>query len=756
VEDNNDAENLIRPSRNGRSELLLLALVFLMLSVVFTRNVALFIADGTPCGGGDSAMFAWNFWWVAEQIKHGDLFFNCDWAMIPFGIRTIYHTTIPLHCAALAPITWLWGPIVSSNLSLILSFALGALGMAVLVRFLTGSHLAGLCAGIAFAFSTTHWYHAIGHYNLTATELLPFCLYFLLKWTKNHRQFDLVMAAALLALNLYNDYTTTIILGLCAAPIFVLGLVRTARSRGKKKSLLALSLAAVVFCVIASPVIYYASEFSSLFDADWGRDTGLAVRSSADAFSYFVPDSLVWFASERLKQGWPSRITGGGLDRPQFFGVFALLLLCLGAFSLRKKDKGLLVCLLVGLLVCLAISLGPKPKAFGVQFIPAALSPFTLLTSLPLLADLRIPGRFGLGVALAGAILVGFGAARLFSKQRSKEATAILTVLVAGLLFAERVHVPITTNRTRLPSVYNAIGTLSPKPRGILITPFQVWSGQGMVGTFPFVDPSIMLLYQTVHKTPMANGYASRIPREITSYYRQAPLLSSLMALQTGRGIDLDRILSERDYVEQITSLLGLTHIVCDYRANYWAGGYPMKRYIEDVLGAKMVYQDRTGRIYRLPLTDKPARRLVITPDEPSARLYLMEGWQNPITYSGRKRIIFDPCRRRAGSSRAPRLRVIFRNCTSSNELHYVCQFTPVFPARFKMTHFRIDLDGNAIPNDQISEDDRTLVRGALDSELLPGLHYLTLAPNHDVEEDSQPDSLSDQAMFIESIELRW
>ena len=78
-----------------------------MLSVVFTRNVALFIADGTPCGGGDSVMFAWNFWWVAEQIKHGDLFFKCDWAMIPFGIRAIYHTTIPLHCVALAPITWL-------------------------------------------------------------------------------------------------------------------------------------------------------------------------------------------------------------------------------------------------------------------------------------------------------------------------------------------------------------------------------------------------------------------------------------------------------------------------------------------------------------------------------------------------------------------------------------------------------------------------------------------------------------------------
>ena len=144
-------------------------------------------------------MFAWNFWWVAEQLSEGKLFFSCDYAMLPFGIRTVYHTAIPLHCVVLAPVTWLLGPLVASNLHLILSFALGALGMALLVRFLTGSHLAGLCGGIVFAFSTTHWYHAIGHYNLTATELLPFCLFFLLKWMQKHRAADLAAASGLLA-----------------------------------------------------------------------------------------------------------------------------------------------------------------------------------------------------------------------------------------------------------------------------------------------------------------------------------------------------------------------------------------------------------------------------------------------------------------------------------------------------------------------------------------------------------------------------
>jgi len=170
----NGADNLRPAGGQRRSHLVLLALVFLLLSVVFTRDVILFIAESTPCGAGDSVMFAWNFWWVAEQLSEGELFFKCDYTMLPFGVRTVYHTAIPLHCLVLAPITWLWGPIVSSNLHLILSFALGGFGMALLVRFLTGSHLAGLCGGIVFAFSTTHWYHAVGHYNLTATELLPF------------------------------------------------------------------------------------------------------------------------------------------------------------------------------------------------------------------------------------------------------------------------------------------------------------------------------------------------------------------------------------------------------------------------------------------------------------------------------------------------------------------------------------------------------------------------------------------------------
>ncbi|MBN1593020.1 MAG: hypothetical protein JW941_07230 [Candidatus Coatesbacteria bacterium] len=743
-------------TKNGRAKILILVAIFLLLSIVFTRDVILFIADSAPCGAGDSMMFAWNFWWIAEQLKEGKLFFKCDYAMLPFGIRTVYHTALPLHCVLLAPVTWLLGPLVSSNLHLILSFAIGGLGMALLIRFLTCSYLAGLCGGIVYAFSTFHWYHAIGHYNQTATELLPFCILFLLKWGRDSRVRDLAIASGLLGLNLYNDYTTTIVLGICAAPLFGLGVFRAVRERELKKTILALTASMLLFAVIASPVFYHAREFSSLFDDNWRVEPGLAVRNSPDALSYLLPDGLVWFSVPLFKSDRYVSLTGGGLDRAHFFGIFALALSILGAIVQTKQDRRLALCLLLSMVVCFLLSLGPKPSMFGEQIIPAAVSPFTLLSKIPFLSDIRIPGRFGLGVALVGAVFVGIGAARLFSRTADRERIAILLVLVAGLLFLERVHKPIFGGEIRIPPIYKVISELSPKPKGILTTPFHTWSGQGMTGQFSFADPAIELFYQTDYRIPTVNGFAARIPREIVSYCEQAPLTSSLIALQNGRGVDAEQILAEKTYVEEITYLFGISHVVCDYRADYWLCGLPMKRYLEDILLGKLVYSGDSGRIYDLPQTATPPREVVITPDTPSARLYLMEGWHKPVTVNGRNCIAYDPCRM-TGSHKS-RMRMIFRTEEDATNLEYSYQFSPAFPDRYIETRYEIDLDGDPVGEFTPSSENGFAFEGVHELEPADGIHYLTLTPlDFDHPASSlHPSGLSDRAIFVEQIHLNW
>ena len=736
----------------------LLALAFLLLSVVFTRDVIFFISKGTPFGAGDSVMFSWNFWWIAEQLKHGELFFKCHWAMLPFGIRTVYHTLIPLHCVLLAPITWLFGSIVSSNLHLILSFAIGAFGMGLVVRSLTGSYAAGLCGGIAFGFSTTHWYHSFGPYNLTATELLPFCLLFLVKWLHASKPQHLLAASALLALNLYNSYTSTIALGLCATPFFVVGVVRTLRVGGLKRLLKALLPAAISAGIIASPVVYYAAEFSSLFEADWGKDYFVAELHSPDLLSYFLPDGNVWFSKSLPESEALKTFVGRGYDSPQFLGIVALVLAFLGARALYKENRALLVCLAVGIAICASILLGPAPKVCGLRIAATELSPFNILASLPYMNALRGPGRFGLGVVLLSSVLVGLGAAKVLSKPTSKPGAVIATLLIAGLLFCERVHIPMWTKPLAVPDVYTKLQELQPTPRGIVVTPFHVWSGYGMVGQWPLFDPAQLLHYQTKHRIPMMNGHSSRIPRQITSYYRQAPLTSSLMALQTGRGIDAAQIQAEKDYVEQITYLLGVSHIVCDYRAEYWSYGLWMKRYIEEVLDGKMVYGDDSGRIYELALLDSAPKALSITPEDASARLYVMEGWHKPVMHEGRKRLVFDPCLPVDGSSRSRRIRVMFRTSQAADELRYSYQYEPVFPERFRPTRFRVDLDGVTVGALKADVDTGFSLVGVIESDIPPRLHYLTLTPRTACSSEwtSHPSGLSTRSVFIEKIELKW
>jgi len=256
----------------------------------------------------------------------------------------------------------------------------------------------------------------------------------------------------------------------------------------------------------------------------------------------------------------------------------------------------------------------------------------------------------------------------------------------------------------------------------------------------------------------MINGFAARIPEEITSYYRQAPLTSSLMALQTGRGIDVSQILAERDYVKQITYLFGVTHIVCDYSADYWAAGYPMKSYIEELLSGEKVYEDRTGRVYSLPFPDSAPSELKITPDDASARLYLMEGWHKPVVHEGQKRLVFDPYRPTDETSHHCRVRVIFRTSEAASGLRYSYQFSPVFPDRFGQTRFRIDLDGMTVGEVEPAVDRGFSVVGVIESDVEPGLHYLTLTActGGFSEAPSHPSGLSRRAMFIEKIELKW
>ena len=82
------------------------------------------------------------------------------------------------------PITKLFGPIVAYNTALLSSFIFSGFGTYLLVKYLLKNNTSAFIAGIIFAFSPVHIYHAMGHLHIMSVQWIPFFVLYLFKMMK--------------------------------------------------------------------------------------------------------------------------------------------------------------------------------------------------------------------------------------------------------------------------------------------------------------------------------------------------------------------------------------------------------------------------------------------------------------------------------------------------------------------------------------------------------------------------------------------
>ncbi len=132
-------------------------------------------ASTMVCACGDPASFVWFLEWPAYAISHGHSLFFAATAHVPGGINLLDNTSVLALGVALAPVTWLWGPVASLNVALSLAPALSALAAyACLRRALGLSRLAAFTGGLMFGFSPFVMRNeAVSHLQVTFQALLP-------------------------------------------------------------------------------------------------------------------------------------------------------------------------------------------------------------------------------------------------------------------------------------------------------------------------------------------------------------------------------------------------------------------------------------------------------------------------------------------------------------------------------------------------------------------------------------------------------
>jgi len=194
-----------------RSETIVAALGFVLLTIAMTWPLAAHPARALASDFGDPLFNTWVIGWMAEHLTRA-------LAGHPAALRVLWDANIffpePntlafsdhlfIEALQVLPVFWATGNLVLCyNVALLLSFALSGLGAFLLLRDLTGSRLAGITAGVFFAFNEYRLTLEISHLQTLSVHWLPFALLGLHRCVATGSRRALAWGmAALVALNL--------------------------------------------------------------------------------------------------------------------------------------------------------------------------------------------------------------------------------------------------------------------------------------------------------------------------------------------------------------------------------------------------------------------------------------------------------------------------------------------------------------------------------------------------------------------------
>jgi hypothetical protein len=455
---------------------------YALLSVVMTWPIAIRLSSPYADIWQDFGLWLWNLWWMKEALVHlGTSPYFTAHIFYPVGSSLVFHNLSPYNALLGIPLQLLGADVITThNLLFLSSFVVGGVGMFLLVRELTGEMFAGFFAGATFSFTPLRvlWYPWT---NLWATQWLPFAFYFLLRVLRVGRPADGVGLAVALALATLADWHQPAFLLVAGAGV-TLSAVLSRRGAEHLRRGLAQRLAWIVslYGLLVSPLGYVAMKellegTTVLRTPSYHAGFGLVGQGFGDIYvSYgvilgWVPIAVTMYGMTRGLDFWTMR----------FAGVLA------GFFIL---------------------SLGEGLHLPGLED-PVLPLPLVVWRRIPALGIIRGAFYFYLMVQVCFAVLVGYGAGKLW--QRWSELSPGKTgwrrpALGAGLLaltLVEAFQGPLPSQYSHSQPVYELVrreGT----GKAMLDIPL---SFAGTTGTYA----GRSMFFQTVHTKPLVTGFTS-------------------------------------------------------------------------------------------------------------------------------------------------------------------------------------------------------------------------------------------------------
>jgi hypothetical protein len=631
----------------------LVLVTYILLALVLTWPLLPHLGSHVPGDGADDPPLTWNLWWVRYALLDlGTNPFNCNYLFYPLGINLAFYTLTVLNSLLSLPLQAVAGLVPASNLLLLSSFILSAYGAFLLAHHLLfrsgdrsaagGPHpprgslsnaadtslqtnlLPAFAAGLVYGFASSKMsYAALGQWNIASSQWIPFYVLFLFKAGEQPGRWRYPLLAALFLLfQAYAELTYASFLVLFTL-LWAAWRAWRALRQGQLAQLgslgLRLGVLGLLFLVGLAPVLAMMVP-DLLAEGDiFVEGAGFADVFSADLVGFLVPTRL-------------HPLLGSLVERFQFHhGVGQHLYLGYGVLSLAAvgvvagwRRRGVRFWLLSALIFFL-LALGPTLQVNGQDTgLPL---PFALVARLPFFKGNRYPSRYSVLLTLSLGMLVSYGLQAIKHRIRLPSGKGVAVggefVLVIGLLLGH-LSVPLPLSDMSVPEVYQVIQREMPGDWTLLDLPVAWRNGFRVTGT---QHPIIMVeqYYQSVHGKRLLAGNTSRNPPLKFQYFTEAPVINTLIALETGHQVDAAVVAHDRELAAAVLRFFDIQAVVIHPAQT----GPDVLPYVEQTMPVQRFYADEATVGYRVDLPPWP-QQWQVAPGDDLAQLSYAEGWGLP------------------------------------------------------------------------------------------------------------------------------
>lgn len=546
---------------------------FLLATAAFTWPLVTHMANTVP-DALDSTDTARQLGEIARNLLTNPLHIYDSRGLYPLNNDLALNELLIAQGIYAAPIVWLTGNVLLAwNLVTFSSFFLSGLGTWFLVRRATGSSLAGMAAGITYAFSPWH-YGEYGHLGIVAIQWMVFALYFLVRFmdhsTATPRLLD---RRSVLFLGLFGFFTALQALsagyyGYYEAILFsiyllyyalrnagIAGWLRDKLRRTKTTTVDWRRLGGQVVALGVTGAVVLAVMYQFLLPYTQAKNAFGFNRSLSEVEYWsagprsFLRTTVTSWLYEPVQRGIFGLETSA--EREMYPGTAAVLLAMVGLFATRNRRKMGLGPGLFGMviLVGLVLSFGPTLNldSYGIGSTGIPLPYRWLYEHVPGFDALRVPHRFDLFVMLGLGACAGFGIVRLMEWSRGRRiltpglAGGVSLALVMADFFAPGLRYIERGMGENAPPLYRWLaGSEASRtiPKDALLLELPIGVDKTPVNSSPQY-----LLYALEHGRPMLNGSPNIIPAGYERLFSEMRRFPTQATLDIAEGLGVKFII---------------------------------------------------------------------------------------------------------------------------------------------------------------------------------------------------------------------